>query len=93
VFDSALKGAVCATLSEPEKRLFFGANNQYMRAKAYCNGKGKRPPCPAREACLQKALEFEVPGVKRHGVWGGMTAPERNRVFGDTMADIEEGAA
>jgi WhiB family redox-sensing transcriptional regulator len=37
-------------------------------AKAQCHG------CPVREPCLQHALAVHEP----YGVWGGMTARERN---------------
>ena len=40
------------------------------RAKAICR------PCPHRERCLATALELgEV-----HGVWGGLSAPERQEL-------------
>lgn len=38
--------------------------------------------CPIREACLLKALRFELraPAKERHGVWGGLSREERHEI-------------
>lgn len=46
-------------------------------AKAICNGDGKRiPPCLVRAACLRWALDRG----ERTGIWGGLTARERDEL-------------
>lgn len=44
------------------------------RAKHVCQG------CSVRDACLQDALDHEQP-MRRHGIWGGMSAYEREIKF------------
>lgn len=47
--------------------------NPYIaRAKTICR------TCPVRIVCLQFALDFEHGRDTRHGIWGGMTEPERD---------------
>lgn len=41
-----------------------------------CNAGDRGDPCPIRKRCLDVALETE----ERHGVWGGLTPQERNRL-------------
>lgn len=36
--------------------------------------------CPVRPECLYDALQYETPGAPRHGVRGGLTGRERNRL-------------
>lgn len=45
-------------------------------AKALCG------LCPRRDACLLKALRFELraPAKERHGVWGGLSREERHQI-------------
>lgn len=64
--------------------IFFpGGGNGYKKAKTICNGGPDTDACPDRAACLDLVLSFEVPGSgQRCGVWGGMTAHERDRKFG-----------
>lgn len=45
-------------------------------AKAVC------ARCPVRDECLEYALRFNV----KHGVWGGLTEPERRRLARDRGA-------
>lgn len=45
-------------------------------AKRICNGFRGRPPCPVRDECLAYALRHN----EQHGVWGGMSERERNRI-------------
>lgn len=44
------------------------------RAKEICNS------CPVQVECLEFALTIETAGAQRHGVWGGTTARERDRI-------------
>lgn len=38
--------------------------------------------CPVAEACLTDALAYERAGLLEvHGVWGGLTAPQRRRLI------------
>jgi hypothetical protein len=43
-------------------------------AKAVCNGKDLRPPCPVRDECLLDAIAKDDP----HGIFGGKSHRERN---------------
>jgi WhiB family redox-sensing transcriptional regulator len=43
-------------------------------AKAICNGKDGRPPCPVRKQCLKEAIVTD----ELHGIFGGMSHRERN---------------
>ncbi len=85
----ALRDAACKDLDEQTKRNFFdGGGTRTYAAQKFC-----RRNCTVREACLQVALDFEGrPGaMQRHGVWGGLTADERNEIYGpvDTTEVIE----
>lgn len=70
--------AACAGMDET---LFFplgeggpvGAE-RVQQAKAVCSG------CPVRAACLADAMTRESPSA-RHGVFGGLTATERGRLY------------
>lgn len=80
----ALDGAACATVTEEEKRAFFSrsSSNAPAIAKAIC------ARCPVTAACLDMALEFEaMPGERRNGIWGGLTAGERSHLFGGEEDD------
>jgi len=54
-----------------DTEIFFpiGPAASSARAKAFCR------VCHIRAACLKYALAYDV-----HGVWGGTTRPERNRI-------------
>lgn len=58
----------------PEKG---SAQIQARTAKKMCNGEHPKynAPCPFREECLEAALDRN----ERHGVWGGMSEPDRQR--------------
>ena len=73
--DPVFRQAACAGLPPEERELFFALGNSHTKAKKYCLA------CPITEECLQRVLEFEEPG-ERFGVWGGLSARERNRRFG-----------
>ena len=75
---SDLDGAVCPTLPESRKRLFFGKGNAAKAAAAICEA------CPVAAACLEIAREFEQDLPLDHwaGVYGGLSAAERIRLFG-----------
>lgn len=47
------------------------------KAKAICNGKDSRPPCPVRIDCLLYALRRD----EEHGIFGGMSHRERNALL------------
>lgn len=81
-----LKGAACTDLPESEKRWFFVKedNARLQKALEVC------ARCPAKSACLERALEFEsVSGEGRYGVWGGLTASERRRRYGAASLDLQ----
>ncbi len=75
---SLLRNAPCKNLPEEQKDLFYGKTT-YAKAQKFC-----KASCPAatRRECLNEALKHEVPGAGRHGVWGGLSVRERNRLFG-----------
>lgn len=82
-----LKGAACTDLTEAEKRWFYAKEQgaRVHKALAIC------AECPARTACLERALEFEsVPGEGRYGVWGGLTASERRQIYGAGIPEEPE---
>lgn len=67
--------ALCAQTSA---EIFFPeVGHNSVSAKAVC------ALCDVRDACLDYALTYEA-GVDymRHGVWGGLTAGERERLAG-----------
>lgn len=66
--------APCFDLPPEQKEWFHGSD--YAKAKRVC----KR--CSLTEKCLEIALEAEQPGVGRFGVYGALTAKERNEMFG-----------
>jgi hypothetical protein len=74
--------APCHNLPLEQIEWFHGKDN-YAKAKRIC-----KQQCSAkmRQACLEIALEYEVPGVGRYGVWGGLSANERNEMFGRVVA-------
>lgn len=61
--------AACAGTDEA---LWFSKNP--ARARKICGR------CPVRPECLYDALQHETPGARRHGIRGGLTGPERNRL-------------
>lgn len=73
-----LRDASCKNLPEKDKRAFFTRPNnekEIERSKRVCR------TCPVRSACLEDVLSFEVAG-ERLGVWGGLSALERDQLFG-----------
>ena len=75
--------AACAGMSED---LFFpvaetgGAGTALVeQAKAVCAG------CPVRTACLADTMSRESPS-SRYGVYGGLSAGDRNRLYTDLRA-------
>lgn len=50
------------------------ARRYWAPAKALCWGGGENPGCPVRYECLTHGLH------ERHGVWGGTTPQERERL-------------
>lgn len=65
--------AVCASV-DPE--LFFRTAGPPVDAKRICNGVDGVAPCPVRTLCLTYALEND----EVHGVWGGLSGPERQQL-------------
>lgn len=61
---------------EEEDQQLRGSHRPYLlpaevrRAKSVCEG------CPVREDCLEWALDND----EQHGIWGGMTKRERDRL-------------
>lgn len=69
------RAAACA---DADPALFFPATGgdatlQVRAAKRICQG------CPVRSACLADVMAWERP-TRRHGVVGGLSAPERQRL-------------
>ena len=73
----SLKHAPCKTLSESDKKKFFPAGRADF-AQNFCQQKCSPQ---MRKECLEEVLSFEEPG-DRHGVWGGLTASEREERYG-----------
>ena len=53
-----------------DPRLEVGKWERFAKAKAIC------AECPVRDECLEWALDTELP----HGIAGGLTENERNRI-------------
>jgi WhiB family redox-sensing transcriptional regulator len=70
-----LRDAACKDLPENDKRAFYALNSANLGAKRVCQ------TCPVRMECLKEAVAFEPPG-ERYGVWGGLSARERDQLFG-----------
>jgi WhiB family redox-sensing transcriptional regulator len=80
-----LPGALCAKAGQ-DADLWHPANGNRVdaeRAKAICER------CPVRQRCLEWALEAN----ERHGVWGGATPLERNKIRRDRARDPQGAAA
>lgn len=97
--DPVFDDSNCQGLSEVEREWFFAkSGGVYKKAKAICNGTEEdHDVCPAKDACLQRVLKFEPLGSKaggprqeRFGVWGGLSARERERMFKED-ADDDDG--
>lgn len=75
---SPLKAAPCKSLPEEKKEIFFNGKAS-REAKKVCRF------CTVREECLATARKFEEQpdAGRRFGIWGGMTARERDAEFGD----------
>lgn len=75
-----LCGQVDPDAMHPEREQGHAAET----AKSICNGREgdathrRRAPCPVRELCLQWALDND----ERYGVYGGLTAREREKLRG-----------
>lgn len=69
-----LEGASCAGLPDSEKEIFFSSGGATKVAKRICSF------CPVQAECLADVLTWEVDG-ERFGVYGGMSAGERQREF------------
>lgn len=85
VFNDELRDAACKSLSERGKAEFFAHTNNVKainRSKQICRG------CSVRPACLEDVLSFEIPG-EREGVWGGLSAAERDELFGGAVDDVQ----
>lgn len=84
ILNNNLTRAACADIPEALKRKFYGVGNAQMKAKEVCNGGDGRAVCPVRAQCLAEIRTVEespdYEGI-RHGVWGGMTAREREEVW------------
>ncbi len=66
-----------ALCSQVDPELFFPeAGSSGADARRVCKG------CPVRLRCLQDALDRD----DQHGIWGGMTTAERNRLRGLGLA-------
>lgn len=75
VISDSLRQAACKSVSELDKQSFFSSSGTgYKRAVKICS------TCPVQAECLDDALAFEVPGEKRFGVRGGLSAKERKRL-------------
>lgn len=75
---SGLLNAACREIpdKEADKIFFPKAGNGHSQAKKICGD------CLDRNECLAIALSFEVPGEGRYGIWGGLSARERKRLYG-----------
>lgn len=96
--NDALSTGHCA--GHPDPDMWF-RQNTWRIAKAACG------TCPARNTCLDQALEFELKdylarlaeadgrGTSLHceGVWGAKTGPERKRIIEQRMRTTEAVAA
>jgi Transcription factor WhiB len=72
--DRACRGLDTELFYPPKDSPPGGPMNKWeLRALEVCER------CPAREACLEAALQF--PGAEQHGVAGGMTAGQRRQVL------------
>lgn len=68
---AVFEGALCAN-HDPDIFFVDGRVDNMMKAKFICYGHGKGE-CPARQECLDFALDFGL----EYGVWGGLTPDER----------------
>lgn len=73
---STLLNAACRNLPEADAIFFPPPGNGHARARKVCGG------CLDRDECLAIALSYEVPGEDRYGIWGGLSARERARLYG-----------
>lgn len=62
--------ALCAQSDADSWFPELGQPNQIHHAKMICRR------CPVRRPCLEYALERG----EQHGIWGGLTVPERERL-------------
>jgi WhiB family redox-sensing transcriptional regulator len=78
-----------AACLEQNPELFFptgeseSAQRQVLKAKQICH------ECPVRMACLSWALDLR----QDHGVWGGLSAPERRNLLRRGLRRTGVGAA
>ena len=71
-FDGACLGADAEVFFSPEYERGIRRTEREDRAKLIC------ARCPVAERCLEFALQTR----EAHGIWGGLTAGERERLFG-----------
>lgn len=77
-------GALCAQ-TDPEA--FFPEKGESPReAKKLCNSN-----CPIKEQCLEAAIALK----ERHGIWGGLSTRERDKIVRDReeLTNQEQDAA
>ena len=66
---------LAACKGQPTNLFFPGSGQSDEKAKAICKG------CPVRQECLNYSLKYESTRP-RFGVYGGLTASDRNELFG-----------
>jgi WhiB family transcriptional regulator, redox-sensing transcriptional regulator len=67
--DAACQGADVATFYHPDNERGVARARRDMRAKAICSN------CPVKKDCLEAALKAREP----YGIWGGLSADEREQ--------------
>jgi WhiB family transcriptional regulator, redox-sensing transcriptional regulator len=73
---AACRGTDTSTFYHPENERGPSRMKREMRAKAVCSG------CPVIENCLRWALAAREP----YGVWGGLSAEEREAMLARKLA-------
>lgn len=67
-----------AACRDQPAHLFFPPSGNphasYNKARVFCQ------MCSVRVECLDTAMRLEIPGEARHGMWGGRTPRERDRI-------------
>jgi WhiB family redox-sensing transcriptional regulator len=76
-----MKGAAC---KGADPKIFFSGKS-FKEAKKLCKS------CPVKDPCLEGQLEVESRfGEVRHGIWGGLTAHERDEIYGPASSEVWE---